>query len=64
MEACTGVIRGLADRNSENRVTPVFIAPDKVFISTRTGDAGVVLRIVGHRRRHARRRGVAEPYDD
>ena len=34
-------------QNSENRVTPVFIAPDKVFISTRTGDAGVVLRIVG-----------------
>ncbi len=34
-------------RNSENRVTPVFIPPDKVFISTRTGDSGVVLRIVG-----------------
>ncbi len=34
-------------RNSDNRVTPVFISPDKVFISTRTGDAGVVLRIVG-----------------
>ena len=34
-------------RNSENRVTPVFISPDKVFISTSTRDAGIVLRIVG-----------------
>ena len=34
-------------RNSDNRVTPVFISPDKIFISSRSGDAGVVLRIIG-----------------
>ena len=34
-------------RNSDNRVTPVFISPDKIFISSRTGDAGTVIQIKG-----------------
>jgi outer membrane protein assembly factor BamB len=34
-------------RNSDNRVTPVFIAPDKIFISSQNGSSGVVIQITG-----------------
>jgi outer membrane protein assembly factor BamB len=34
-------------RNSDNRVTPVFIAPNKIFVSSQNGSSGVVIQITG-----------------